>query len=714
MKRNVLYAMGFALISGAAFTSCSENELVSEGEGKLQLKVNMESEVSVVTRAAVSDEELAENAVVRIYSENGLIRKYTGLATLPAEMPLKSGAYSVKVLAGDSVPASFDKIYYKGIEPFTVRAGELASVAVPCKIANSLTAVAFDKIEDAFTDYSVKLYLPKDTLTFTKENVEAVGYFMMPEGQTSLGWIFEGIQPSGLKYQQEGSIEDIKPTTKYTLTFSFKESDAANGGALVQIEVDQTEIRVDHDVVIFKRPDIIGENFAIDEPLYFELDKGEDVSLWVSTSSRIKSMRLDSDHFGLVEIPDGSLELVDMNPDQASELELKGLIVNNKYDEVADKSNLKVTFAKSFIKKLTASEGEYQILLTATDNNDKVRTAVLRISASDAQLTTLDALEKDIWTSKAVLRGSVLKETAEPLSFRYRVTGDSNWSTVDAVRDGNQISADITGLIAGATYEYQAVAGETASSVVCRFTTEAAAQLPNNSFEFWSKPGKPWLIYGDGQEMFWDSGNHGSSTMNVNVTNYDTSVKNSGNYSIKLQSQFVGVFGIGKFAAGNVFAGEYLATDGTDGILGFGRPFTSRPARLRGHFKYNTGDINYSSLSEVPTGRPDTAHFYIAIGDWTPVDYEGKQVPVLIKTKASARQLFDPKDPAIIAFGEMQTGQSTDGDGLHEFVVDLDYRSLDRKPKYIVVVASASKYGDYFTGSTSSTMWLDDLELIYE
>lgn len=44
----------------------------------------------------------------------------------------------------------------------------------------------------------------------------------------------------------------------------------------------------------------------------------------------------------------------------------------------------------------------------------------------------------------------------------------------------------------------------------------------------------------------------------------------------------------------------------------------------------------------------------------------------------------------------------------------IDYRSLTRIPNYIVIVASASKYGDYFTGSTGSTMWLDDLELIYE
>ena len=67
-------------------------------------------------------------------------------------------------------------------------------------------------------------------------------------------------------------------------------------------------------------------------------------------------------------------------------------------------------------------------------------------------------------------------------------------------------------------------------------------------------------------------------TLNKNVTTYDATIKHSGNYSAKLQSQYVALFGIGAFAAGNVFVGKFLKIDGTDGILRFGRPFTSRPS----------------------------------------------------------------------------------------------------------------------------------------
>ena len=43
----------------------------------------------------------------------------------------------------------------------------------------------------------------------------------------------------------------------------------------------------------------------------------------------------------------------------------------------------------------------------------------------------------------------------------------------------------------------------------------------------------------------------------------------------------------------------------------------------------------------------------------------------------------------------------------------IDYKRTDVRPSNIVVVASASKMGDYFTGGPSK-MWVDDFELIYE
>ena len=78
-----------------------------------------------------------------------------------------------------------------------------------------------------------------------------------------------------------------------------------------------------------------------------------------------------------------------------------------------------------------------------------------------------------------------------------------------------------------------------ASAIVETFTTEEALQLPSGDFEKWTTS-TPVLIAADEASMFWDSGNHGSATLNKNVTNPDTNYRHGGSYSAKLSSQFVG------------------------------------------------------------------------------------------------------------------------------------------------------------------------------
>ena len=74
---------------------------------------------------------------------------------------------------------------------------------------------------------------------------------------------------------------------------------------------------------------------------------------------------------------------------------------------------------------------------------------------------------------------------------------------------------------------------------------------------------------------------------------------------------------------------------------------------------------------------------------------------------------FSEANKDIIAYGSITDEEAKGTGAWQQFTIDLQYRDLTRTPKYIIVVASASKYGDYFTGSTNSVMYVDDLELIY-
>lgn len=424
----------------------------------------------------------------------------------------------------------------------------------------------------------------------------------------------------------------------------------------------------------------------------------------MNAATKLKNVKLSCEQFPSLGLSTDTIDFLSAPEDIITEFQTKGIGAKHIYQEDKDLSNAKITLSESFIKSLP--DGEYIFTVKAVDANEKENTRILTIVVSDAIVVTEAPARSGIWAKKATLSGTLVKETSETLSFQYRKSGSQEWISVPAVLSGTSISAEVTQLEPGTTYEYQAVAGTQASVKTITFTTEEATTLPNSSFEDWHTPDKAMVIYPQGGEMFWDSGNHGSATMNKNVTTPDETYKHSGKYSVKLQSQFVGIMGIGKFAAGNLFTGQFIGRDGTNGILDFGRTFTSRPSKLRGYIKYTPGIVDYSETDALTNGATDIGSVYIALGDW--------DAPVRITTKD--KNLFDKNDEKIIAYGEWDLTTQTQGEdgGLLEFEIPIDYRSLTRIPNYIVIVASASKYGDYFTGSTGSTMWLDDLELIYE
>ena len=44
----------------------------------------------------------------------------------------------------------------------------------------------------------------------------------------------------------------------------------------------------------------------------------------------------------------------------------------------------------------------------------------------------------------------------------------------------------------------------------------------------------------------------------------------------------------------------------------------------------------------------------------------------------------------------------------------FDYKDLNKTPTHIIISAASSRCGDYFTGGVGSTMYLDDIQLLYD
>ena len=358
-----------------------------------------------------------------------------------------------------------------------------------------------------------------------------------------------------------------------------------------------------------------------------------------------------------------------------------------------------------------ANYAETTIHVTYSDFIDEEWT--VKVYNSDSDVLTERA---DGWVNVAWMYGAGVAGTE--CGFEYREAGAENWIAVPkeyVTVNGGQFYARVPHLKANTTYECRAFSdGQRAKEV--QFSTVDMGSFPNMGFEDWHKSEKsvicPWAKDGS---KFWDTGNHGSAI--VGEKNVTTNVKDirpgsTGQYAACLSSQ--NILGV-KFAAGNLFVGEYKKTQGTNGILGFGREFVSYPTALKGWFKYKTAPITEVSKGyEKLKNQPDTCIVWVALGDWelTQNAETGQKTAVEIRTDNNNNgKYFDKNDPHVIAYGEMTCGE--DVNEYKSFEVKLDYRATNRVPTSLLIVCSASKYGDYFTGG-ESVMWIDDFSLVYD
>ncbi|ADY36342.1 hypothetical protein Bacsa_1783 [Phocaeicola salanitronis DSM 18170] len=347
---------------------------------------------------------------------------------------------------------------------------------------------------------------------------------------------------------------------------------------------------------------------------------------------------------------------------------------------------------------------------------------------------TLAVSSANAWAKLVYLEGTmngnnVVEVDPTKVAFQYREkkadATDEDWIKVAAVNENGTYKATITQLPPATAYESRLVYGEenTFTSDVKEFTTEAATALYNGSFEDWNKGTgnykNTWFadaaVSADFNKSFWDSGNVGTSTGMAatlgakNPTSPEETIVHTSGKSAKLASTYVVI----QFAAGNIYTGNYQETimNPMGARINFGQPFTARPIALHGWIQYAPGEVNRGKDTNLPSdatlhlGDTDQNAIYIALSD--------KGAPYEVNNGKKQFIDFD-NDPNIIAYGELPQAECVATDGWKEVNIPLVYRSLERKPTHIIIVMSASKYGDYFVGSDSSVMYVDDFELVYD
>lgn len=728
MKQNIK-SLGLLAVAASSMmlAGCSADDLFGprDGEGTLSLTASIGNDVKVVSRADADQlrADYGESLLLWITKPGeGPVRQYNGIDNVPTDsVTLHSGSYVAEAWAGDSVAASFDKKYFKGYTPFEITNGNSTAVEVKCNIANVVVSLSFDEsVDAALKSWTVTVANGEESITYEGHDARK-GYFMMPKkaDNEKLTLTLEGTAPNGDAYSQTADIEAPKGGYEYKVNFSHTPGSFNDGGAFFTITVDETEIVVEDELVITLAPEIFGIDFDIAQEQAAATGEMGRKCVFISAVDRLSSLTIESanlQHY----LGGSTADVFSLSESALARLAAAGINFMTYKNEAGEINRVRVNFEADFTNNLVS--GLHTFKFIAGDNGDgteKTSEATLSLRLSNAAVELQEATDVSYTTTTFVATIVKPDELTGNVGFNYREKGAADWTFVAGTNNGTTLTATVDNLKFGTTYEYCAVAGGYTSPAK-ELTTLTPPQLPNASFEQTSTASDKVLMFSaDPNDFYWDSGNHGSQKMSKNVTEVTTKYFHSGKQGLCLHSQFVG-FGsyAGRFAAGNIFIGKYLATEGMDGVLGWGRPFNCpiRPKALKVWARYEPVNITHDDTSALPSvskGDPDNGIVYIALVTDQTMSYNSETWPQIVKTSSSSRQLFDPSGSNVVAYGEHVFTSATTEPGLVEITIPLNDVNPSLTVSNIIIVASASRYGDYFVGGNGSLLYLDDFELVY-
>ncbi|MEI6822464.1 MAG: PCMD domain-containing protein [Bacteroidota bacterium] len=195
----------------------------------------------------------------------------------------------------------------------------------------------------------------------------------------------------------------------------------------------------------------------------------------------------------------------------------------------------------------------------------------------------------------------------------------------------------------------------------------------NSGMEYWTKTIQNNVTYEE-PSGWWTSLNS-LAKLGGPVTVSKTTDKHSGNYAVKLESVLWGsdTSSSSLLIPGLLAVGKFITSDP---FILQGKPFTSKPLKLQGYFKYNSVNndsaVIYAKLSKYSDikGYSDTI----------------AEASFVIKNSISNYQLLD---------------------------IPFNYYINNLTPDSVSIVFVSSGDGRNFKGQVGSTLYIDDIKFVY-
>ena len=361
--------------------------------------------------------------------------------------------------------------------------------------------------------------------------------------------------------------------------------------------------------------------------------------------------------------------------------------------------------------KVTLEAGDAQTGITITlDQTIHQYEVTLEIPTKMEDYIATTDISSDaskVWGQFAYLVGECnITGATDPVQFCYKKTTDADWTTIEATKAGDTFTYEnkVAPLDFGTEYEYYIKCGDKQGETVS-FTTEAFIKpenggISNLNFDTWSKTEKGlftkrdcWYPNSDQTNSYWATGNEGVITLKSSNTIPVEGEDAHNGKAAKLTTIEISLVG---YAAGNLFIGNYSTNmEEPASSVSFGRPYSgARPVKLSGWYKYQPGAaMRTDEGATVPSDRKltsDECDIYVIL--WSG------------NTKIAESHFINN-----------QTVSS-----YKNFELPIEYSNTSLRPDKIAIVATSSRYGGEFSGTSvvgqlavGSTLWVDEFELSY-
>lgn len=676
----------------------------------LQLSVGFNSHTITVETKADADTDSCKVQIKN--SEGGILHKFNKVADIPAELWLIAGKYTVEASTGTPKAAEFDKPYYNGKEEITIQANKASKHEITCRLSQSKVSVVYsNNLKTYYTTYSTVVSMGTSKLEFKKDSTK-IGYFYAPDGDKDLLCKVNATNNQSENVSAEYTIKNIQPYTHYIVNVDI--SNADDGGLKFTIEVDETtdEKNDNVNVNIKAYPKIKAQQDGLETSdfVYFEDPANGSYTLKASAALGLKEFTVNNPYLSDVLGGKTSVNFMNLSSNELTDLTNRGF----SFTPTPAKGIQELTV--NIPVKTASAKAKENFVVSVVDTHDQKREGTYSMFISDMKIAT-DWPQNDegAWATQAILQGRWF--TASPpadIKIRYKKESETNWTDVpdadvqyDMLTKRFWAKVSVTPSENGTVYQYTLSEGGKTSDPQT-FVTEKAMQVPNSNFNTWTDNDHSPFTSGN---KWWDTANGGTSLMSKYPTVAERTDVKEGDAAAKLTSIDLGI----KFAAGNIYTGEFDKVDmGSMGAtLYFGKPYTSRPTKLTGWYKYTSGQVKTANAnpSYIAAGGYDLGSIQIALCYW-PDKPEGH---FMNTSKPETFINFSKSNASIIAYGSVPDADiSSTMTAYQSFEIKLKYRDLTKKPTHIVIIGSASKYGDYFVGSEESVLLLDDFQLVFD